>query len=105
MGIHEPSKLIYIQLCGFFIARLAENCNAIAEVMGSNPVGRQGCLLVIYRISHHALRAGVRLWLVIIEPPEFFRGGSLFPYVYNLHFKYIEDITWPRGDTNFIFEC
>ena len=26
-------------------------------------------------------------------------------YIFGLRFLYIEDITWPHGDTEFLFEC
>ena len=26
-------------------------------------------------------------------------------YIFGLRFLYIEDITWPHGDTKFLFEC
>ena len=56
------------------------------------------------RIS--AVRTGVSAYMDATHSQKKGTGISLLKLVVNCVYRYdIEDITWPRGDTNFIFEC
>ena len=44
------------------------------------------------------IKGRLKKYIIIYKP---YKLGFKF----RRHGKYIEDITWPRGDTKFIFEC